>query len=102
MGRRGQRQLIETTLSEGLQREVVQHIPELELLDVVPWMAMSHGDSRLEVAKNFISLFWSPNETLRLIETMIIIRAGFIVAKGHVMSVGDAWNHDNILLESKH
>jgi len=52
------------------------------------------------LAKACCHLFWGPLETITLAEIMIFIRTGRVVIKGLVLSTGDAWNHDNILLDS--
>eukprot|EP00747_Dinoflagellata_sp_TGD_P086244 gnl/TRDRNA2_/TRDRNA2_163216_c2_seq1.p1 gnl/TRDRNA2_/TRDRNA2_163216_c2~~gnl/TRDRNA2_/TRDRNA2_163216_c2_seq1.p1 ORF type:complete len:728 (+),score=102.97 gnl/TRDRNA2_/TRDRNA2_163216_c2_seq1:48-2231(+) len=96
----GQRMLLESTISVGLQREVAAATASGSMLDGVFWFRDLEPQAKHELVRLIKNMFFGPQEAIIVRDSMIMIRKGFVAAKGRILRPGDAWGHESILLVS--
>eukprot|EP00929_Paragymnodinium_shiwhaense_P063898 TRINITY_DN31978_c0_g1_i1.p1 TRINITY_DN31978_c0_g1~~TRINITY_DN31978_c0_g1_i1.p1 ORF type:complete len:811 (+),score=112.50 TRINITY_DN31978_c0_g1_i1:340-2433(+) len=96
----GQRRLMNERLSPHLQRELARCERHKEILYPVWWARGLPEDVRLELVKAMAPLLFGPQEQVTLRHTMLCIRKGLMAAKGRILSRGDCWGLESVLLTS--
>lgn len=97
----GQRNLIESNISPGLQQQIAKHSFNSELLRGVYWARELEEDALLAIVTALRPQFFGPHEVMHLQQTMVIICKGIAAIKGRVISRGYVWGHESILLQSE-
>lgn len=98
---RGHADLLGSTMSSALQREVAQHSSMAPLLTNVYWTADLEHDAQLELVKAMKPAFFGTKEVVVIPESLCIVRRGVMGLNGLILSHGDVWGHESILLETK-
>jgi len=95
----GEQQLLNSTVSVGLQREVAAC--SAHILDSVFWTKGIEPCARNELMRRMSCKFFGPQESVQLPDSMLVICKGIMAAKGRILGPGDAWGHESILLDSE-
>jgi hypothetical protein len=90
---------VKANLSPALQREF--SMLGSSVVRNVWWAQLLEDDARLALVEMFDAIFYAPREAVADHLTMVIVHSGLIGASGRVLGRGDAWGHDNVLLESQ-
>lgn len=100
--KRHQRNLLEHCISEGLQREVARHdVAYHHLFTKVYYISDLESDAVLDMVRGLKPFFFGPSEVIMLRQMMLVVQDGLAAAKGRVLTRGNIWGQDDILLESR-
>jgi len=95
------RQLVEQYFSDGLQREIAAHSAEVRgMLRNVYWMRELQEEAILDIVRGFRPRAYGPKEHIILRGSMILMQRGIAGVKGRVLSRGDVWGQNDILMET--
>mmetsp|Transcript_38240 Transcript_38240/g.119386 ORF Transcript_38240/g.119386 Transcript_38240/m.119386 type:complete len:752 (+) Transcript_38240:64-2319(+) len=98
-----QRELVERSLSSGLQREIASRSAEVScILKGVFWMRDLEEEAILDIVRSMYPVAYGPSELINEREVMFVMQKGIAGFKGRVLARGDIWGHCDILLESPH
>jgi len=96
----GHRTLLSKFISPGLQREIAQASAKAPLLEAVFWIGDLENEAYHEFVKCLDPMFYGPLEPIHAVETMIVVHTGVVAARGQILTRGDVWGHETVLLES--
>lgn len=97
---KAQKAMFEKNISLGLQLEVARFTSQ-DVLHSVYWTDALEEDMKAEIVHALRSEFFGPHEVLKKPSDMIIIRRGIAASRGVVLSRGDVWGHENILISNQ-
>jgi len=96
-----QRQLVERFFSDGLQREVARNsIEAREMLEKVFWMRGLQEEAILDIVRSLRPRAFGPQEHINLRGNMFLMQRGIVGARGRILSRGDVWGCNDILMET--